>query len=144
MKNVRLLLIGLLVVLALAASSGSAPSALGSLSGGLGHGHAKQPSAAAAGPATGAGSAAARSSLLYAGWNFVPYSASGCAGARDGFAQLIDAGVLNIGWHHENQTKVWTNFDPDAPDVANDLEQLCPNQVIVVNVSAGINWTETP
>jgi len=77
---------------------------------------------------------------LYAGWNFVPYTGTACADASDAFAPLVDAGVLNIAWHHNNQTKAWTSFDPDVPPVINDLKTLCPNNVLVMNVASNIVW----
>ncbi|MBI2912792.1 MAG: hypothetical protein HYY03_02595 [Chloroflexi bacterium] len=125
MKNARLLL-GLLV-LALAAAAVPTSLALGAFSS----------SDRAAGPPA---KVAAAEIQLYADWNFVPYTGAACAAAGEGFAQLVDATVLNIAWHHENQTKVWTSFDPDVPPVINDLETLCPNDVLVINVTSNIVW----
>ncbi len=124
----RLLLIGLVAVLALVA--GAAPAALA-----LGIRDDNSHSAA------DGGSVVAASALqLYTGWNFVPYTGGACTGARDAFTPLINPGVFNIAWHHNNTTKVWTSFDWDVPDVINDLTQLCPNDVLVINVSADIIW----
>ncbi len=124
----QLLLIGLVAVLALVA--GAAPAALA-----LGIRDDNSHSAA------DAGSVVAASALqLYTGWNFVPYTGGACADSRGAFTPLINAGALNIAWHHDNPTKVWTSFDPDVPDIINGLDQLCPNDVLVINVSADIIW----
>ncbi len=127
MKNARLVL-GLLVF-AIAAVAVPASLALGAFTDGSGE-------RAAGTPAT----VAADGTQLYAGWNFVVYTGAACANAGDGFAQLVDAQALNVAWHHDNQTKVWTSFDPDVPPVINDLETLCPNDVVVINVTSNIVW----
>ena len=68
----------------------------------------------------------------------MPYTGAACA--SDGFAQLVNAAALNVAWHHDNQTKVWTSFDPDIRPVINDLKTLCPNDVQVLNVTSNIVW----
>ncbi|MBI2913717.1 MAG: DUF11 domain-containing protein, partial [Chloroflexi bacterium] len=81
---------------------------------------------------------------LFAGWNFVSWQADKCANSVDAFEPLTDADALDVAWRHDNESKAWTSFDPDVPDIINDLKQVCLNDVLVIHVSEDIDWPQDP
>ena len=58
------------------------------------------------------------------------------------FAPLISGGNLVVAWHHDNATKNWTSFSPNAPTALNDLTLLAPCDVVSLQLKADCEFQD--
>ena len=56
------------------------------------------------------------------------------------FADLIAAGQLVVVWHYDNETAMWSAYDPDVPAEINDLNLVSTGDIVWVEVTENVQF----
>ncbi len=82
---------------------------------------------------------------LFPGWNNVEWMPNVCKPIREAVANLTSpTDVLEVVGFWVASGQFFLLFDDDAPDAVNDLEQLCPGDIVWVYVTTSIIWLLDP
>jgi hypothetical protein len=85
---------------------------------------------------------------LTADWNIVPWHLTVCVAAEDAFAQFLtddDGSLLNVAWKYNAEMQAFDeSFDPSVPLALNSMTQICPGDVVFLNMSEDSEWLQIP
>jgi hypothetical protein len=84
---------------------------------------------------------------LEAGWNMVPWHLTVCVSAEDAFAQFAFDGEsqLNVAWKYNAETQSFDeSYDPNVPPALNSMTQVCPGDVVFMNMNELTDWLQAP
>jgi hypothetical protein len=65
-----------------------------------------------------------------------------CVHPRVAADNLIQDGMLSVIALFVNSAQSWLLFDPNSPDAVNTLDELCTNDILWLNVTAGGQWLQ--
>jgi hypothetical protein len=81
---------------------------------------------------------------LLAGWNLVQFEGIRCLPLSEATTSIYEAGALGSVWGFLASQQKWRGYDPNVPEMLNNLSQVCSNNIIWLHMTAPVSWAVGP